>query len=112
VTLRDDDLVVQTRRNTMGSAAARRSVLVPLRFADIPAPALAPPDTEPIRRALQAEARRRKARAGRILSLVGSGAAAPGVPATHGAMTVHSRAAGEPPHRGDRERRIDTPTSP
>ena len=86
----------------MGSTAPRRSELVPLRFADIPAPALAPPDTEPIRRALQAEARRRQARAGRILHLVGSKAAPRGVPATDGGMTVHSRddarsAAGPPP---------------
>jgi hypothetical protein len=102
VTLHDDDLVVSTRRNTMGSTAPRRSELVPLRFADIPAPALAPPDTEPIRRAIQAEARRRQAPAGRILYLVGSKAAPPGVPATNGGMTVHSRddarsAAGPPP---------------
>jgi hypothetical protein len=103
VTLHDDDLVVPTRRNTMGSTAPRRSELVPLRFADIPAPALAPPDTEPIRRAIQAEARRRRApAAGRILHLVGSQAAPPGVPATNGGMTVHSRddarsAAGPPP---------------
>jgi len=115
VTLHHDDLVVQTRRNTMGSAAARRSELAPLRFADTPVPALVAPDTEPIRRALQAEARRRKAPAGRILHVVGSGAAAPGVSATNGGMTVHSRAAaasGDRPRPADGEGPVDTPTSP
>jgi hypothetical protein len=86
----------------MGSTAPRRLELVPLRFADIPAPALAPPDTEPIRQAIQAEARRRRAPAGRILHLVGSKATPPDVSATNGGMTVHSRddprsAAGPPP---------------
>ena len=75
----------------MGSAAPRGLKLVPLRFADIPAPAIAPPDTEPIRQAIQAEARRRQAGAGRTLHIVGSKAAPPDVSATNGGMTVHSR---------------------
>jgi hypothetical protein len=85
-------------------SAVRRLEVVPMRLADVPAPAPLPADTEAIKRALEAEGRRRKAPTGRILHLAGSGSAPPGASVTNGTITVHPRAAAaEPRGPGQRE---------